>query len=215
MIGIYKIQNTKNGKFYIGSSNNVKRRWYGHRYQLRTETHTNPHLQNSWNKYGESCFIFKILLLCQEFDLLYYEQHYIDLLVPDYNISKIAGRALVGSTHQRKLTEEQVIEIRTKFSKGDKTYSELGREYGIHYVQIRHIILNTQWKSLKTEKLNKINLALSADPYRISRARMEEKERIKEARTPEEKLLEEVLGLKTSEIVVESVKIHWSMVQYD
>ena len=211
-IGIYKIQNTKNDKFYIGSSSNVSKRWAGHRYQLRTETHTNPHLQNSWNKYGESCFIFKILLLCQEFDLLYYEQHYIDLLVPDYNISKIAGRALVGSTHQRKLTEEQVIEIRTKFSDGDITYMELSKEYNIYCGHIRDIILNNQWKSLKTPKLNKKNSLLAATIYERKREKIEEN---KIELSPEEKLLEKVLGLKTSEIVVESVKIHWSMIQYD
>lgn len=211
-IGIYKIQNTKNDKFYIGSSSNVSKRWAGHRYQLRTETHTNPHLQNSWNKYGESCFIFKILLLCQEFDLLYYEQHYIDLLVPEYNIAKFAGRALVGSTHQRKLTEEQVIEIRTKFSDGDITYMELSKEYNIYCGHIRDIILNNQWKSLKTPKLNKKNSLLAATIYERKREKIEEN---KIELSPEEKLLEKVLGLKTSEIVVESVKIHWSMIQYD
>ena len=29
-IGIYKITNLKNGKFYIGSSKNIDRRWWEH-----------------------------------------------------------------------------------------------------------------------------------------------------------------------------------------
>ncbi len=62
--GIYKITNTKTGRFYIGRAEYKKgffRRWYSHRWQLRKNIHENPYLQNSYKKYGESCFTFEIL----------------------------------------------------------------------------------------------------------------------------------------------------------
>ncbi|MHA1802570.1 MAG: GIY-YIG nuclease family protein [Candidatus Heimdallarchaeaceae archaeon] len=217
MKGIYRIQNVINGKIYIGSSSELNLRWTNHKSSLRTENSNNPYFQSSWNKYGEDSFEFEILLICEGFELLYYEQWFLDNVIRwgiDYNLAKVAGRALVGQTHKRKLTEEQVIEIRTKYSGGGITYVALGKEYGVHDSQIRAIILNKQWKNLNTPKLNKLNLEVASEPHRLERLRKEKEQRIKDAITPEEKLLIAVLGLKSSEIIVESIKIHWNMVQY-
>lgn len=49
--GVYKITNTINGNFYIGSSIRIRERWYEHKYLLNKGTHHSKHLQNSWNKY--------------------------------------------------------------------------------------------------------------------------------------------------------------------
>lgn len=59
--GIYIIFNTINGHFYIGQSQNMRRRWYGHCSCLRRNCHDNKHLQSAWNKYGESAFMFTVL----------------------------------------------------------------------------------------------------------------------------------------------------------
>ena len=59
--GIYKITNLKNHKIYIGSSNNIMRRWYEHLRDLKNQKHCNSHLQNAWNKYGENNFLFEII----------------------------------------------------------------------------------------------------------------------------------------------------------
>jgi group I intron endonuclease len=59
--GIYKIINTVNLKFYIGSTTNLKQRKAAHLSCLRGGYHYNNHLQNSFNKHGESCFVFEIL----------------------------------------------------------------------------------------------------------------------------------------------------------
>lgn len=59
--GIYKITCTTNSKFYIGSSNDIKRRWTEHKCNLRKNRHCNPKLQNCWNKYGEASFQFDII----------------------------------------------------------------------------------------------------------------------------------------------------------
>jgi group I intron endonuclease len=59
---IYKIENKANGKFYIGSTIRKKHiRKYEHFSMLRSNTHCNKYLQNSWNKYGEENFEFSIV----------------------------------------------------------------------------------------------------------------------------------------------------------
>ena len=63
--GVYQIKNTLNGKAYIGSSKNIKRRLGIHRSMLRRGTHRNPHLQNAWNKYGESAFV--MVAVCEAY----------------------------------------------------------------------------------------------------------------------------------------------------
>lgn len=66
IIGIYKIVNKTNGKYYVGSSNNVWSRInYHHKKLLREGNHWNIHLQNAWNKCGEQAFDF---LIIEEFD---------------------------------------------------------------------------------------------------------------------------------------------------
>jgi predicted GIY-YIG superfamily endonuclease len=39
--GIYKITNLLNGKMYIGSAVNVRKRWHQHRHGLRCNKHDN------------------------------------------------------------------------------------------------------------------------------------------------------------------------------
>lgn len=51
MIGIYKITNNINGKFYIGKSNNIKRRFGEHR---APNHETNFNLKRAFKKYNLS-----------------------------------------------------------------------------------------------------------------------------------------------------------------
>ena len=83
---IYKIQNICNGKFYLGSTNNRKRRWGEHKSRLKSSTHENSYLQNAWNKYGEDNFIFITLKICKEFQLEELETFYYYVSKPEYNL---------------------------------------------------------------------------------------------------------------------------------
>lgn len=47
--GVYLIVDANTGRFYIGSSVNVKKRWLHHTYRLKAGTHANPILQAIWN----------------------------------------------------------------------------------------------------------------------------------------------------------------------
>jgi group I intron endonuclease len=93
--GIYRITCTANGKFYIGSAVNLRRRRNAHFRHLRRKTHANPKLQNAWNKYGEDSFIIEVLefVLIPEF-LLVREQYWLDTLKPPLNIATVAGSTL-------------------------------------------------------------------------------------------------------------------------
>jgi len=57
-IGIYKI--TCNDKLYIGSSNNIRKRWRRHINDLNGNKHINIHLQRAFDKYGINNFKFEI-----------------------------------------------------------------------------------------------------------------------------------------------------------
>lgn len=92
--GIYQIVNLVNGKRYIGSALNLRKRINKHRSELNLKRHHAPHLQYSWSKYGEDSFKFEVLLYCEKEELIYYEQVYINSLNPEYNAAKVAGSCL-------------------------------------------------------------------------------------------------------------------------
>lgn len=110
--GIYKITNIKNGKFYIGSARSLYKRHSEHFEKLHKGSHKNPHLQSSFNKYG-NVFKFEILKLCNFEELFNVEQYYIDVLNPQYNINKKAtGRHLPHSLKTKlKISKSQYKKV--------------------------------------------------------------------------------------------------------
>lgn len=93
--GVYKITNEITGKFYIGSSIDIDRRFLDHKRDLNNKTHVNIILQRSWDKHGEKAFSNTILEECSPSKCLEREQYYLDTLQPyksiGYNIGKHAG----------------------------------------------------------------------------------------------------------------------------
>lgn len=94
--GIYKITNTITGDFYIGSSCNIGKRLHTHRRALFNNTHHSLHLQRAWNKYGEQAFDFTILLLCNIENKLHFEQGFLNLFRPTYNMAKDVAAPMQG-----------------------------------------------------------------------------------------------------------------------
>jgi hypothetical protein len=58
---IYSIVNNTTRQIYIGSTDNLSRRWREHRYLLREQRHFNRQLQIAWNRHGESAFSLHVL----------------------------------------------------------------------------------------------------------------------------------------------------------
>lgn len=115
--GIYKIINIVNGKYYIGSTNNLSYRWYRHRMHLIAGNHINSHLQNAWNKYGEDKFQFIVIENCSEKDLFKREFVYLKECEnnPDttYNLSFFpGGGALFKGKKHSEYTKQKMSEQR-------------------------------------------------------------------------------------------------------
>lgn len=119
MKGIYKIINVKDGKYYLGSTNNFDNRKKYHFRYLKQNKHWNKHLQHAYNLYGKDVFKFikeKIVddNICDD-DLLLIEQQYIDDIfktnIPSYNICKIAGKPPSRKGSHPVITEEHKKKI--------------------------------------------------------------------------------------------------------
>lgn len=92
--GIYVIENTVNGRRYIGSAVNIDKRWKEHRRQLSEGRHHSRFMQREWSKRGQEAFVFRVLLLCDRANLLWYEQALLDAWQPEYNTAPTAGSQL-------------------------------------------------------------------------------------------------------------------------
>jgi|WetSurSiteA1Bulk_404760.scaffolds.fasta_scaffold00089_15 group I intron endonuclease len=115
--GIYAIENILNHNIYIGQASNIRKRKNLHFHKLAKNKHENSHLQNSFKKYGEKNFIFKILLYCEIPELTYYEQSIVNTFNPNslYNIRLECVNSPVGT----KFSEERRNKARES-SKGNK-----------------------------------------------------------------------------------------------
>ena len=89
--GIYLIAQRGTDFYYIGSSVNIKSRWYSHRRLLDLGRHANQRLQVAWATYGRDEFEFSVLELCDRGRLQALEQEYLIAFRPSFNISEKVG----------------------------------------------------------------------------------------------------------------------------
>ena len=150
--GIYKIYNRVNNKIYVGSSNDISRRWCHHRTLLKRNKHHNIYLQRAYNKYGIDAFEYSIILKCSQQTLLEQEKNtiiYLDTLAPNgYNISSepLAPFKNRRHTHNRKIsqknkrfTDEQEKEFYLRHTNGESIY-KIAKEFNVHQTTIRRAI---------------------------------------------------------------------------
>jgi len=127
--GIYKIVNTATGQCYVGQSQRAKKRLKEHFRLLRWGKHTNPHLQNAYNKYGAACFVGSIEVECETPDQLdALEEAFLsgDAWFDEptvYNIADFAKAPMRGKQH----TEEAKERIR--ISRRATTFDYHSEEY--------------------------------------------------------------------------------------
>lgn len=62
--GIYRITSLKSNRHYVGSSQDIQRRWATHKCMLNKNAHHSQALQRAWAKYGKDNFEFVIVEVC-------------------------------------------------------------------------------------------------------------------------------------------------------
>lgn len=110
--GIYRIVDSKSGRFYIGSSVNVSKRWIQHQYRLTHQTHPNPILQALWNADPLRLRIETLEVCPQDRDLLLSaEQKALDAVGVGKNSECMNVLAVAGSHLGRKRTAETIARM--------------------------------------------------------------------------------------------------------
>lgn len=127
--GIYRIVNKIDGKVYIGSSLSITKRQYKHFWLLRNDKHDNNHLQNSFNKFGESNFTFEILEFCSPTDLIERENYHIKYFKSD---SQEFGYNLATVNEFRRNTYN--TEVKKKLSKYNLEKNSNFKTFSLHNI---------------------------------------------------------------------------------
>lgn len=125
---IYAIVHVASGKLYIGSAKDTKIRWSCHRTSLRSAKHHSKHLQRSFNKYGEDCFVFRVLEVVESAaNLVVREQWWLDNLKPAFNGSPTAGSQL-GWHPSKKDIEKLRMRVRNMSPEAREAWKQKIRE---------------------------------------------------------------------------------------
>jgi group I intron endonuclease len=148
MPGIYEISCSATGKLYIGSAKNIKERWKIHKQRLRAGDHHCGHLQNAWNKYGETAFTFSMLEMVADVkQLVPYEQACIDELLSTgllFNSAHVAGSTLGVRPSAETRRKMALIHKGNKYNLGRKASEETRR-----ILSLSHMGRVGPWKGKK------------------------------------------------------------------
>lgn len=159
MIGIYKITNKINGKFYIGQSNNINRRFQEH---ITKGQLSRIPLDIAIQKYGKENFLYEILEECSIDQLNEKEKYWIEKLQATkygYNCFTGGDEQSIGENNGRsKLTEEDVRKIRIAYNnhlKQKDVYKEF--ENIITFNSFQNIWQGRSWSHIMPEVFTKEN----------------------------------------------------------
>ncbi|AYD46512.1 GIY-YIG nuclease family protein [Arachidicoccus soli] len=72
--GVFQLKNMVNNKRFIGTSTSLYTVWNSHRFQLNNGTHPFKELQTDWNNLGEGNFVFEIVEILKDEELLNHKQ---------------------------------------------------------------------------------------------------------------------------------------------
>lgn len=169
--GIYLIKNIISNNVYIGSAFNMPKRFGEHIWALQKGCHRNAHLQRSWDKFGESAFLFKKYFICNTGDLIFFEQltinHFIDSFGRNtlYNMCLTAGNT-AGRTHS--------YETKRKIGRKSK-----GRSVGRKHTEDELIKMSLSRKGKPLTKEHRENISKGRKGIKVTPFTEEHKEKIR------------------------------------
>ena len=155
--GIYKITNTITGDFYIGSSNDVKRRWTDHKCPSRWNKCKNNPMYLDMKKYGVDKFEFQVIEEVELEKLKEKEQQFIEKLHPTYNNYRAKGWDVERRKKQKK-----------EYEKSDKR-KEYQKEYRKQLCFYNSEVLTLNALSKRFQKAGISNPTIEAKKYIIKR----------------------------------------------
>lgn len=121
---IYQITNVINGKFYVGKTKQLQRRFYEHCRIAKNSTYYRHPLYDSIRSYGIENFKLDILEECDDFVADEREKYWISTLKPAYNLTS-GGEG--GDTFTNKPIHLQE-QTRKRLSTASKIFNEKNRE---------------------------------------------------------------------------------------
>jgi len=131
MVGqIYRITNTVTGSFYIGGSCRLNRRLGTHFTQLKHGKHHSFLFQSEYDTHGKDAFVVDILEQCDPSEITSREQHHLDTMKPNLNISRLAGCGDLISYHPNRdaIVEKMTASLADRFA--SMTAEERREKYG-------------------------------------------------------------------------------------
>lgn len=162
--GIYYIRCSGNNKGYIGSTNNFKKRFWKHSFNLRKNIHHSKYLQNTYDKYGDDSLTFSIIAICPpeyKFKLEHWFIHN-SALNSDLNMRKNIEGCIynnVGENNRMsKLKEYQIPEIIKHLNEEELSYKQIAEMYNICEANIRAIKNGKLWPKFNYLVLPEIKL---------------------------------------------------------
>lgn len=160
MIGIYKITEIDNpNNFYVGYSNNIKRRFKEHQYKTYEQSHI-P-FDDEIKKKGIESFTYEILEECSVEELPARERYWTDKLEATKagNVFDGGIRNLVGENNpNRKVTEDDVKIIRQSYAEHKKqkdVYEQFKDKITFSYFQ--NLWQGRSWSHIMPEVFTKEN----------------------------------------------------------
>lgn len=117
------IKNKKNGKIYIGQTNNFENRFRQHKQSFRRKDHKNKHFQRAWDKYGEENFEFSILEYC-DLDVINEREFFWVNKFKSYDSSK-GYNIMLPSKDEKKFTHSEKTKEKIRLNnKAEQRYSD-------------------------------------------------------------------------------------------
>lgn len=176
-VGIYAISSKYDSKNYVGQTQNSKgfwKRWMQHRRLLRLNKHENPYLQKSYNKHGESQFVFRVLEICErDINLDERETYWVETLKSMKNengwnidrIDKYGVRSQYERPERKNLREFELISPNGEIVKA-KGVTKFAKENGLIPSAVQMLLSGRYkssmgWKSLHPDVITREELKKS------------------------------------------------------